>query len=123
MITQLMPDREAIYLSRSNWRVTGLSLGCSANDVFCPHLQGTLSPALGNLSELYILDIQVTSHLQCCRHRHIAVCCYIMGLTQGKLRALAIKLHCILVMSEHCGDGQAALHALTPWSQSCRGMG
>ena len=105
MITQLMPDREAIFLFRSNWRVTGLSLGCSANDVSCPHLQGTLSPALGNLSELYILDIQVTSHLQLHRHRHVEMCCrFIMDFTRGKLRASHIKRHCILLMSEQCGD-------------------
>ena len=70
--TLLMPDEESVFsLSRSNWRVTGLSLGCSANDVSCPHLQGTLSPALGNLSELYILDIQVTIRFQCgCQTSH-----------------------------------------------------
>ena len=46
-------------VGHSNWRVNGLRLGCGANDVDCPRLQGTLPPALGELSELYILDIQV----------------------------------------------------------------
>ena len=48
-------------VGHSNWRVNGLRLGCGANDINCPRLQGTLPPALGDLSELYILDIQVVT--------------------------------------------------------------
>jgi hypothetical protein len=54
-----MSKSEALLFWHSNWRVNGLRLGCGPNDINCPRLQGTLPPALGNLSELYILDMQV----------------------------------------------------------------
>ena len=44
---------------RRNWRVTGVKLGCGPNDTLCPHVQGSLPPAMGNLTELCILDMQV----------------------------------------------------------------
>ncbi len=40
--------------------MTGVKLGCAANDATCPHIQGSLPAALGNLSELFVLDIQVS---------------------------------------------------------------
>ena len=43
--------------------MTGVKLGCGANDATCPHLQGSLPAALGNLSELFVLDIQVSLQL------------------------------------------------------------
>lgn len=46
-------------MSCRNWRVTGVRLGCAVNDVTCPRLQGSLPAALGNLSELFVLDVQV----------------------------------------------------------------
>ena len=46
--------------------MTGLRLGCSVSDALCPHLQGSLPAALGNLSELVVLDIQVNRRTSPC---------------------------------------------------------
>ena len=40
--------------------MSGVRLGCAVNDNTCARLQGSLPAALGDLSELSVLDIQVS---------------------------------------------------------------
>ena len=52
--------KSAMNGSCRNWRVSGMRLGCAVNDNTCARLQGSLPAALGDLSELSVLDVQVS---------------------------------------------------------------